>query len=322
MKQRKPISIILTVVLAFTALCSTTTLASSNPTANVVIDGEPQTFDVPAQIIDGRTMVPFRAIFEKLGAGVIWDPATLTIKAQTEYVNVEMLYGDNKARVNTTTYYMYAPPKMIDGRTMVSVRDIANILSAETEWDDSTKTVYITSPTIETVPWEKKTGYGSLFNEFDEVYYGPVVNHIPHGYGQLRDAIVGVITGEGLFDGEQTDGSRYFTDGSYFTGTYRDDYPFYGQIYYPGSAYYSGSIPSMFHHGEGTHWYADGSHLTGTFGQNGAYGDCTFYSADSGLYYYGTFAESVPNGYVVVTDSDYNYICTEKYEMGEFIERY
>lgn len=47
----------------------------------VILDGNKLEFDVPPQIIDGRTMVPIRAIFEALGAEVTWDDATKTVTA-------------------------------------------------------------------------------------------------------------------------------------------------------------------------------------------------------------------------------------------------
>jgi hypothetical protein len=39
--------------------------------------------DVPAQIIDGRTMVPLRFISEFFGATVEWDAATRTVEILT-----------------------------------------------------------------------------------------------------------------------------------------------------------------------------------------------------------------------------------------------
>lgn len=47
-----------------------------NPLAN--INNEGYIMDVPAKIIDGRTMVPLRFVSQALGADVQWDPATYT----------------------------------------------------------------------------------------------------------------------------------------------------------------------------------------------------------------------------------------------------
>ena len=53
-------------------------------TVIVIIDGEQLVCDVPAVIIDGRTMVPLRAIMEALGSGVTWDAASQTVEVATE----------------------------------------------------------------------------------------------------------------------------------------------------------------------------------------------------------------------------------------------
>ena len=43
------------------------------------IDGQPVTMDVPATIIEGRTMVPVRFVSEAMGEDVAWDDATKTV---------------------------------------------------------------------------------------------------------------------------------------------------------------------------------------------------------------------------------------------------
>lgn len=45
----------------------------------IVVDGREITPDVPPQIINGRAMVPLRAVAEALDAGVWWDDATRTV---------------------------------------------------------------------------------------------------------------------------------------------------------------------------------------------------------------------------------------------------
>ena len=45
----------------------------------VEIDGKKLQFDVSPTIIDGRTIIPARAIFESLGLEVKWDEATRTV---------------------------------------------------------------------------------------------------------------------------------------------------------------------------------------------------------------------------------------------------
>ena len=56
-------------------------LAGNCLAIDLVIDGEKLELDVPPQLVEQRTLVPLRAIFEKLGATVEWDQATQTATA-------------------------------------------------------------------------------------------------------------------------------------------------------------------------------------------------------------------------------------------------
>lgn len=49
------------------------TTASDSDVIRVFVDGQEVVSDVPAQIIDGRTMLPMRAVAEALGKWVTWD---------------------------------------------------------------------------------------------------------------------------------------------------------------------------------------------------------------------------------------------------------
>lgn len=53
------------------------------PGVKIVVDGIPLKPDVPARIIDGRTMVPARFVAEALGAWVNWNPATQTVEVDS-----------------------------------------------------------------------------------------------------------------------------------------------------------------------------------------------------------------------------------------------
>ena len=55
--------------------------SASDPDITVTLDGAILSFDVPPQIINERTMIPMRAIFEALGANIEWDDETQTITA-------------------------------------------------------------------------------------------------------------------------------------------------------------------------------------------------------------------------------------------------
>lgn len=63
--------------------------------ATAYVNGEATTLDVPAQIINNRTMVPARFVSEALGANVYWDGATQTVRiANTVYDVLRVVDGD------------------------------------------------------------------------------------------------------------------------------------------------------------------------------------------------------------------------------------
>ena len=59
-------------------------------------DGSMVTIDVPAQVINGRTLVPLRAVSQCMGAEVLWDGSTKTIninRSAENYYYQNDLYG-------------------------------------------------------------------------------------------------------------------------------------------------------------------------------------------------------------------------------------
>ncbi|KUK40485.1 MAG: Copper amine oxidase domain protein, partial [Clostridia bacterium 62_21] len=62
-----------------TATRGRTTVILTIGSKTVFKNGSPVVLDVPAKIINGRTVVPLRFVSEALGAGVDWDAATQTV---------------------------------------------------------------------------------------------------------------------------------------------------------------------------------------------------------------------------------------------------
>lgn len=110
----------------------------------VLVDGEElQNLDMPAVIIDDRTLVPLRAIFEKMGAKVTWDAELQMITAETEDKTIVMFINNKAGVVNGNAFNMDVAPKIINDRTMVPVRAIAEAVGASVLWDDASRTVRI-----------------------------------------------------------------------------------------------------------------------------------------------------------------------------------
>lgn len=111
----------------------------------VSVDGRWLTFDVPPRIVNGRTLVPLRAIFEALGAAVSWDGATRTVRATLGARVVELAIGGSTARVGAQTVSLDVPAQIVDGRTLVPLRFVSEALGAQVAWDGVARTVTVAS---------------------------------------------------------------------------------------------------------------------------------------------------------------------------------
>ncbi len=113
----------------------------------VKINDQPIETDVAPTIIEGRTLVPFRAIFEALGAEVEWDGEKERVIGKRGDTNITLHVDNELAIINDSQKYLDVPPTIIDGRTMVPTRFIAESLGAEVEWDGSKRVVDIYTDT-------------------------------------------------------------------------------------------------------------------------------------------------------------------------------
>lgn len=117
----------------------------------VFIDGKQTIFDVDPQIVDGRTLVPFRAIFEMLGLAVNWDSASQTAKGTSAENAISFVIGSNRAIVNNQEKSLDTPASVINGRTMIPLRFLSESLGYNVVWVGSSNLILISKSGI--VEW-------------------------------------------------------------------------------------------------------------------------------------------------------------------------
>ena len=127
------------------AAADTGAAADIMKSVKVILDGSLLKFDVPPAIMDGRTMVPMRVIFEALGADIQWDDKSWTVTATKGGLTVVAAIGNRTMFVNGKETRMDIAPIIVDGRTLVPVRFVSEALDCEVDWDGGTKTVFINS---------------------------------------------------------------------------------------------------------------------------------------------------------------------------------
>ena len=139
--MKKLLSLIIAAVMLTAALPAV--YGADDITVN--LDGRKLEFDVQPQIINDRTMVPMRAIFEALGADVLWDDSTKTVTAEKDGTEIIMNIGYDMMFVNYIPITLDAPPQIMEGRTLVPARAVAESFDCNVTWDSSANAVIITS---------------------------------------------------------------------------------------------------------------------------------------------------------------------------------
>ena len=100
-------------------------------------------FDQPPIIVDGRTLVPLRAIFEAMGATVDWDQDTQTVVSELDGIKISLQIGSNVLYRNGEPVELDVPAQVVNNRTLVPARAIAEAYDAYVGWDGVLKTVEI-----------------------------------------------------------------------------------------------------------------------------------------------------------------------------------
>ncbi len=165
--MKKILSVILALSLAASLLIGATSVSADEIT--VELDGNPIEFDVKPEIIDGRTMVPLRKIFEEIGALVKWDNDTQTVSARKnkktitlsiDSADLQIDKGDTDEEGNPIyeIVTLEVPAQIVSGRTLVPARAISESFGLNVDWDEDNQKVIISSNDEEDESWKENIG--------------------------------------------------------------------------------------------------------------------------------------------------------------------
>jgi len=141
--MKKAIALLLTVVMIFST--SAMVLAYEEGNA-IILDGKEIDLDVKPIIMDGRSLVPAKALFENLGFDVIWDADTKTVVGEKEGARIKLAVDSNGDNMyNNIDLSLDVPATVINGRTLVPVKIVTELLGLDIKWDNSTNNVIITT---------------------------------------------------------------------------------------------------------------------------------------------------------------------------------
>lgn len=118
-------------------------LTSTAGAVDLYVDTAKVETDTPPTVVDGRTLVPVRAIFEAIGATVTWDAATSTATGICGDTIVSIQIDNTTAYVNGEPRTLDVPAQLINGRTMVPARFISESMGCDVTWDGNTGTAAV-----------------------------------------------------------------------------------------------------------------------------------------------------------------------------------
>ncbi|WP_141553384.1 copper amine oxidase N-terminal domain-containing protein [Peptoniphilus sp. oral taxon 386] len=110
----------------------------------VAYNGEMIEFEDQEPVIkNDRTLVPFRALLEKMGAEVKWDAVTKKVTAVKDGKEIILEIGNKTAVVDGKKVEMDVPAQILNDRTMIPLRFVSENLGYKVKFDNSTKGLYL-----------------------------------------------------------------------------------------------------------------------------------------------------------------------------------
>ena len=202
-------------LIALGMLINICPVEAANDTIVIIVNGKTLRPDVDPIVVEGRTLVPLRAIAEALGCSIEWS-------VQTQTATITGLTDIIKFRINS--YYILktsifddveeeeieidVPPMVIKGRTMAPLRAVSESLNATVQWVQATNTVIIKTD----YEWDELKEFSEdLATVRKGEKYGVVNKHgvlvVPFIYDKI------LPFSDGLAEVEK-DGTKFFIDGN------------------------------------------------------------------------------------------------------------
>lgn len=124
-------------------ICILTRTVAFADDLTIILDGNELQFDVPPRIESGRTLVPLRSLFEAMGATVSYDPATRTIQVHRSSNRIVLRVDSSIAWLNGTPVELDVPARIVNDRTLIPLRFIAESLGTDVLWESESRSIFL-----------------------------------------------------------------------------------------------------------------------------------------------------------------------------------
>ncbi len=101
-------------------------------------------YDTKPVIVDGRTLLPVRAVIENFDGNVNWNNDTKEVILTHNENEIVLTINSTQALLNDKVQTLDTAPIIINNRTMLPIRFIAESFGFNIEWNENNKTIIIT----------------------------------------------------------------------------------------------------------------------------------------------------------------------------------
>lgn len=134
-------------VFGYAAEKSKTIVMQLNNT-EITVDGINKNIDEEGTtplIINDRAFIPVRSLIENIGGSAEWDDVTKTASLNYKDNEIRLTVNSNTAYFNGSSTTLDVVPVIVNGRTMLPVRFIAESFGFDVEWNSESRIITISS---------------------------------------------------------------------------------------------------------------------------------------------------------------------------------
>jgi N-acetylmuramoyl-L-alanine amidase len=125
------------------SLTSEKTTQSNNGNISIKVNGVTVKSDISPVIVNGRTLVPARAVFEQLGSQITWDEKKGQVGVVSGDYKILLTINNKKALVNNKSVEMDVPAQIMNSRTLIPLRFVGEQLNMKVSWNANEKLVTV-----------------------------------------------------------------------------------------------------------------------------------------------------------------------------------
>ena len=118
--------------------------------SKMILDGQEIALPVNADIRNknGNIMIPLRVVVENLGFKVKWDQKTRSVQIMQEQKTIALTVDKLEATVDGEILPIAEAPLLDKSTVYVPIRFVSEQMGIDVKWDNTTKTVTLTSPVV------------------------------------------------------------------------------------------------------------------------------------------------------------------------------